>query len=184
VTDPKIVALCRELYQKHRRAFDLVFEHKLDHRSAWREHVLDLIRKTPTLRIAECWETQLRFVPPAWDVELLKDETVRRNERRVLFFEARIEHTGISLKLYIGHGPPALREKIFAMASKGGPFQPRKKLSADWTKIWGRPLATGLSPEESDDVLIARLTKQWQLFRDKDLPAIQAKVAEAGILGG
>jgi hypothetical protein len=72
VGDSEIAKLCHQIYQKHKRALDLIYEHRPDPQGATRDLLVDLIRNTAGLTYKGRFRnTYMYFYPKEWDVPAL-----------------------------------------------------------------------------------------------------------------
>lgn len=177
VSDPKIVELCQKLYRKHRRALDLIFQHRPDPRSGpMREVFEDFIRESPALTGDDSTRTYLRFTPTQWDRPNLANASGWTKTRRSLLFEVVFSPDRIFLKLTLGPGETALREAVFAVAcARPEIFKSNnvKSLSPKWHQLYQRTLVDSktLSSDEQDTVEAVG-KHEWDAFLTLDLPAI------------
>jgi len=66
-----LVKEARDLYQKHQRAFDFIFENKPSYVTSLHEHLRGFISGHKELRLDDCEEKKyFRFVPVEWDTIL------------------------------------------------------------------------------------------------------------------
>ena len=86
MSDSEIAELCRRIYQKHRRALDLIFEHRPDRQAEIRDFVEQLIGETPRLILDRSSKTEIRFLPEEWDVPALRQGAGWRSTVRMLLF--------------------------------------------------------------------------------------------------
>ena len=181
VTDSEIAQLCRNLYRKHRQAFDLVFEHRPDSGATEVSELLQ--RLIPSdgsgLELDECTRSYVRFFPTAWDgIPQQRQGSGWTKTRRVVLFEFAISAHKLSLKLLIGPGDLDVRERLFRVAqSKPEVFRAAgKTLSAKWNQVFARPfLDASVMDSEDLDARSSKLRRTWKSFLDEDL----ARVLEA-----
>ena len=181
MSDSEIARLCRQIYRQHRHAIDLIYEHRPDRRSEMRHFLEDLIREETHLVLDESNKYYIRFIPKDWDQDTLKaDETWAEKwtkTGRMLLFEFLNRDT-IGVKLTIGPGPEAVRQKLLDMALREDTFNPRRKvLARKWNNIFSRTFLK-LEPEpyedDNDDEVREKLRQEWTKFLEHDLPTIDA----------
>lgn len=178
VSESEIADLCQRIYQKHKKALDLIFEHKPDLQSDISSQIEELIQAEPSLKLDVSSKSYIRFMPRQWDIDMFNMGKGWVKSNRILLFEIENTSSILMLKLVISPGDKSVREKLFKMAS-GSPnvFKKNKKLYDKWLTIYSRKLFTQKNIQEDDiDTLIANLNKQWQRFIKEDLPPIQAAV--------
>jgi hypothetical protein len=149
VTDERVVQLCRKIYQRHRRAIDLVVEHGiLDKDEALaclvREVAVDEAVRSGLVEDQSSAKT-LRFADPALDAVpgMLSATSVRSG--RLLLYEVQIRQDRVQLVVQLGPGDAAAREAVHA-ALDCEPFR-RARLYPSYYTAYTTPL---LSPEIVD----------------------------------
>ncbi|MCL5257176.1 MAG: PD-(D/E)XK nuclease family protein, partial [Chloroflexi bacterium] len=105
VGESEIDLLCRQIYRKHQRALDIVFERRPDRQSEVRVMVEELIRATPGLVLDRTSKTYIDFGVSAWDVPALLVGKGYTISGRILTFEFANNVDNLKLRLVIGPGP-------------------------------------------------------------------------------
>jgi hypothetical protein len=175
VTDSEIAELCRNLYRKHRQAFDLVFEHRPDSGEGEVSELFhELIRDAEgTLVLDESSRSYVRFAPRAWEsIPEQKLGSGWTKSRRLVLFEVSISAQKFVLKLLIGPGDAEVRERLFR-AARGRPDvfgAVGKTLSAKWNQVFSRTFLDVsdmgiLETDERDE----KIRNTWKSFMDADL---------------
>ena len=130
--EDELDALCQQLYQRHRRAFDLIFERRADPHARIREELEHLVRANPVLQLdyaKSSARSQLSFAPVAWDA-LLPRGTLRdwSAEGRILlfWFTNRPQSLRISLQISAGTDPEDRARLIAVAEAQGSPFAVRR----------------------------------------------------------
>ena len=178
VSNSEIANLCRRLYQKHRPALDLIFEHRPDPaKEVIRGLVEDLVNKRTDLILDDCTNTLVRFLPKQWDLPQLKVARDWTKTSRVLLFEFHVMPVRLVLKLIIGPGPGELRERFFRFAQA----RPQlfnvvgKSVGMKWKSLYAREFWRARDAEdEAFDAIEIRVRQQWAAFVTDDLPALLA----------
>jgi len=118
VTDERVVQLCKKIYQRHRRAIDLVVEHGiLDKDEALaclvREVAADESARSGLVEDQSSART-LRFADPVLDAVpgMLSATTVTSG--RLLLYEVQIRRDRVQLVVQLGPGDAAAREAVHA----------------------------------------------------------------------
>lgn len=176
VSDSPIADLCRKIYQKHRRAIDLIFEHRPDLQASLREYLEQIIQENSELLLDYCSKTYVRFVHKNWDVPLLQRGDGWTPTKRMLIFEFRNYADRLSLALVIGPGPQEIRQKLFEMAQKTGDIlKPSSKtLGASFCTIYTREFLRKKDYDSSSlEDLKPKIKKTWDSFINHDLPKIE-----------
>lgn len=178
VTDSEIAELCRNLYRKHRQAFDLVFEHRPDSGAS---EVSDLLQRLipgdgSGLELDESTRSYVRFFPTAWDaIPQQRLGSGWTKTRRIVLFEFAVSAQKVTLKLLIGPGNAEVREGLFRCAqSHPDVFKAAgKTLSAKWNQVFSRQfLDSSMMDSEDIDARVSKLRSAWDAFVRKDLPRI------------
>ncbi len=174
--DPDIVALSQQLYEKHKRAFDFVYEHRPDVRAQLRTVVEDLIREHPRLKPDESRKDNIKFVVENWDTPALLTAKGWTASRRILMFETWNNPDSLNLRLYMGPGPDAIRQRLLDMVrSNPEIFVEPRSLNSRWIPIFTRQLLDREAYERPGQEERERmLRKGWEAFLEKDLPRIEA----------
>jgi hypothetical protein len=176
VSESEIAELCQAIYRKHRRALDMIYEHKPDRQGEIRDLLSNLIKEAPQLVQDASSKTYIRFALTEWDdvPDLKKGDGRWTPSKRILLFEFENNLGGrerLELKLRIGRGEQTVRQRLLDIALAHKPlFNPAKVLGNTQNEIFSR---TFLPPKSySDDDFEARISERWKTFLDADLPEI------------
>lgn len=173
--------LCQRIYQKHKRALDLIFERRPDQQAEIKSELEKLIKATPGLVLDSAAKTSIKFVPQEWDVPLLQQGAGWTPSGRILLFEFFNSASRLSLYLYIGPGPLETRQRLFDMTSVRKPLlkPTTTRLNNKWNAIYVHHYLKTVQLETADMTdLITEIHKHWTDFTARDLPAIQAALRE------
>lgn len=179
VNDSEIPELCRQLYRKHRRALDLIFEHRPDLQGQVSEELQGLIQQHSGLIMDHCSKSFVRFAPVEWDVPPLRGGSGWTPSGAILLYECLNAPDKLIIRLIIGPGPDETRKKLFDLASKSpSVFKPStKSLNAKWNTIWTRQVLKKSDMETKDfEQLQEDIKKFWERFLEQDLPAISKEI--------
>ncbi len=188
VGDPDIDALCRRIYQAHKRALDLIYKYRPDLQKTIQELLIDLIQEqeSPSLIRYPPTESLILFMPKEWDVPTLKGERDSTYSDRVLLFQFQFRNEPtkkLELMLYIRPGPELVRKQLLNMALKQSPFKiPNQALKAkSWTQIYKLSFLTPKDYEDAiDEEVKEKIKKCWADFVAHDLQTISAAVNAEG----
>jgi hypothetical protein len=177
VGDSEIVRLSRDIYQKHKRAFDFIYEHRPDVQAQIRPIVEDLISEHPRLEPDASRKDNIKFVVGEWDnaPALLTAEGWTQSGR-ILIFEVWNAPSSLDLHLYMGPGPEAIRQNLLEMVrANPNVFKMPSGVKGRWLRIFSRPLLKqeayeNLEQEEREE----ELHREWERFLERDLPGIEA----------
>jgi hypothetical protein len=185
VSESEIAELCRRIYQKHKQALDLIFDHRPDQQATLREFLETLIKENPELLPDFSNKQCVRFTSKNWESFKLRSGQGWTRSGRILLFECQNLPDSLKVKLIIGPGPKEVREKILQLAlDNQPPFRPLVKyLNKQYNEIFARSF---LSPKSyvdaNDEELAAKIREQWEHFIANDLPGIIKLVGSAEFL--
>ena len=181
VAESEIAQLCRQIYQKHRLALDLIFEHRPDQQSGIRDVLMTLIGSTDGLVLDSSAKSYVRFLPEEWDLDVLRQGSGWASSGRMLLFELLNVPRGVSLNLYIGPGPEGIRQQVFDLARSGGPpFKlTGKGLYKKWNSLYQRQfVGTDVLADADASDLEERVQKAWSAFVTNDLPVLKSTLVD------
>lgn len=179
VEDSEIQELCRRLYEKHRIAFDLVYEHRPDRALEVSQALRDALAAQPGLVPEHTSKAYVRFSTPILDRFPRIAEGWTKSGRLVLF-EFENYNEKVVLRLVLGPGPEAARSLFREHVSEQDDvFNRAKKKSG--VKWWCFHRLSWLSKkpyvELPQEELAAHLSEKLTNFVERDLPALE------GVLG-
>jgi len=180
VSESEISELCHRIYNKHKQALDLIYEHRPDRLQTVRELLEEWIKRNENLELDHCSKSYVRFIPKRLDTAILRQGSGWTGSGRILLFEADNDPDRLTIRVTIGPGPADTRRRLFDMAvAKQPPFRvSNAKLSDRWNTIVAHKLLTGKAYDLHDDDFRAELEKQWKRFVEKELPGIVHAIAE------
>jgi len=183
VGDSEIARLCQQIYRKHQRALDLIYEHRPDPQAAIRIMALDLMENTPGLALESRGKQFIRFAIPEWDVPILMAGTGWTSSGRMLLFEFVNWPNEVRLVLTIGPGPTNTRKRLFEMALANQPlFQDVSGgLKTKYNWVFSSPVLTAESYEDvGDEERERKIRKRWVEILETDLPRIDTVLKKEG----
>jgi PD-(D/E)XK nuclease superfamily len=176
VAESEIAELCRRIYRKHQRALDLIYEYRPDQQASIRQTLEELVQKSEGLTLDHSSKSYVLFAPTGWDKSAeLKSGGGWTPSGRILLFEFLNSPDRLLLRLYIGPGPVATRQRLFEMAkAHPSPFRlASKSLGQKWNSIYSGTFLTSKDYEDAtDEQLAEEIGKHWKNFVDHVLPAI------------
>jgi len=117
VGDSEIARLSQQIYQKHKRAIDLIYEHRF----AQQEHVRSVlekrIRETAELSFDKARGDKIHFGVHEWDTPTLLTGDGWSRSKRILTFEFQNFSQNLNLALFITRGDEEVRQKLFDMVN-------------------------------------------------------------------
>lgn len=176
IGDSEIAELCKKIYRKHRRALDLIYEHRPDRQDEIREILIGFVGEVSVLKPEDSTKGKVRFAVAEWDTSITMAGPGWTSSRRLLIFEWANDPDKLSLKLVLGPGDQETRHRLHAVASSAGrPFKVAKGLGAYWNTLYSRTWLTKADLAEKEiDELEPKLREQWRRFVERDLPQIDA----------
>lgn len=116
VGDNELEKICVDIYSKHKRALDLIFEYRPDTYKGIYDKLIEIIDSHPDL-IADYSNKQIvRFTTKRLDEHIEKRSEGWTDSGRILLFEFANFKNKLFLKLVIGPGDSVLREKLHKTA--------------------------------------------------------------------
>ncbi len=172
VSDSEIAELCRRIYSKHRRALDLIFEHAPDRQARIRELLEGLIKSNEGLVLDDSSKSYVRFAPKVWEPTLPRRGVDWTSSKRILLFEFLNAPQRLALKLVIGPGDAATRQRLFEIASSDTKlFRPGKTLFKKFNSIFNRSFAVA-KEQDDDETVLAGIRSEWLSFCSRELPSL------------
>lgn len=181
VPESDIAELCRGIYRKHKRALDLIFEHRPDLQTQIAEFLQELVRARDDLVLDRSPKGYIRFSSKSWDAQFLGRGSGWTPSGRLVLFEFLNDPKVLRLKLIIGPGEPSLRSKIFDLArTRKDLFQPSPtKLYDRWTTIMSHRILDVDQLETADwEAIRSQIEQRWSEFTRDLLPRIEKALRE------
>lgn len=172
--DTELEELCKRIYRKHRRALDLIYEHRPDLQDEIRRLLEGLVTEQQDLVLDEP-SKHIKFTVKDWDTEAMLFGTDWTGSCRIMLFQFENRPDYLQLKLVLGPGDSEVRRRLHEMAASGGKPLKAQKLGAKWNTLYSRSWLSkkDLVEREFED-LETRIQDRWQRFVDADLPRIKA----------
>lgn len=177
MSESEMKELCQRIYQKHKRAIDLIYEYRPDQQGALKEVLERLVKSQPMFVLDHSSKSYVRFALKEWNVPLLCQGEGWTNTGRMLLFQFNNFEDRLWLYLVIGPGPVETRQKLHDIAhGHKPPFKPAyRALNRKWNVIYQREILSSstyhrTTAEEKE----VDLQKKWAQFLEQDLPQIQS----------
>jgi len=180
VEDSQIQELCRRIYKNHRRALDLIFEHRPDRQGEIRDVLVGLLElEREKIEIDGHIKSSIRFIPKTLDFLPRRGEGWVQSGRMLLFV---LKNYGDNVKLnvLIGPGDPTIRQRLYDVAGEHPqPFGKMKKLAAKWHQLFGETWLKGsaYTDLDLDEVTGILQEKLWMLLNER-VPKVRAAFEE------
>ncbi len=185
VTDSDIARLCRQIYHKHRRALDLIYEHRPDREADIAEMIERLLRAFPELILDRSSKSRLRFLPRDWDSQTLKVAQDWTRTGRVLLMELWNDPGRLQLRLQLGPSiDEETRRRVYDTARVNQPpFVVTSPLTRRWTTLFNRSLPMAKVDEEFDpEELEGQIHQHLHAFMLNEVPLMTEALRSSGLL--
>ncbi|WP_173915970.1 PD-(D/E)XK nuclease family protein [Halobacillus sp. Marseille-Q1614] len=175
VGDEELERVCREIYYKHKKALDLIFEYKPDIYSDIAKDLKELIKQEPELILDTSSKSYTRFSTKEIDTLIEKKGNGWTSSKRILLFEFQNRNNKLVLKLIIGPGDQAIRQKIYEVI-KNNKSSFRGKLGKhnnQYTTIYTREFLPKSFEEETNyEDALKKISSKFIDFLNHDLISI------------
>lgn len=157
VEDSEIHGICRRIYQNHRRALDLIFEHRPDRAAEVSQSIESYITSQEDLIPISFNKTYLKFLPKAMDIPL-----VRHDGQIILTWLLENRNKKVQFRLEMRPGPAALRKQIYDKASSAPRIfgKPKPKLSPQFHTFFSETWISGETYNDLDDEEIGQKIRE------------------------
>jgi hypothetical protein len=186
VPDQNMNQLARRLYERHKAAFDFVFQN-MPKPEALFEIAQELVGNAPDLVKDNDGATIVRFIPKTWDGHPALNECPpdkwTKTGRHLLFeiktFNSDGMRNSVNLSLILGPAPKQLRESIYDGAQRRKFKGLVKPMGEKWSTIFSRKLLSEVQGVKLDFVAKrAAIESSWALVLEEDLPKLSEAVLE------
>lgn len=154
--------ICREIYYKHQKALDLIFEYKPDIYSEISDYITEVLGQYPDILKDNSNKTLVRFITEDLDKIIEKKGSGWTTSNRILLYEIQNRNDKIVVKLIIGPGDDIIRNKIFEIANKN--------------KNLFKGMKETLYPQYSQIFSKELLPKNYIIKFDNDIEIIQKRI--------
>lgn len=171
----EIAELCRKIYAEHKRAIDLIIEHRPEGGEEVFYKIRELVEGNSVFELEDSTGIhRVRFAVCAWDaIPGIRTSSGWTRSKRVILFEVQnnlSEDGRVRLKLYVGPTVDAIRGKILEFTKEHPETFRVGKRGDNWTQIYGTEL---LSSEDMElDGRLSVLEANWNRFVAGDLGRI------------
>ncbi|MCP3027027.1 PD-(D/E)XK nuclease family protein [Halobacillus sp. A5] len=181
VGDEELERICREIYYKHKKALDLIFEHKPDTYSDIANDLKELVTQEPGLILDTSPKTYIRFTTNELDDLIEKKGGGWTSSKRILLFEFQNKNNKLALKLIIGPGDQVLRRKIYDIAiNNKSDFRGKiGKLMNQYTTIYTQEFLPKNFEDNYDyEDILKRIKTKFDAFLRSDVHNIQQTIID------
>jgi hypothetical protein len=178
VSDSEVAELCRKIYRKHKKALDLIYEHRPDLLMDMKEFLVGLLEEESGGRVApdHSIKNYIRFCVKDWDArpgQLSGHDWTP--SKRMLLFEFQNLADGLVLKLIIGPGTAAVRKALYesALADPKVYKGALGRFTKMWTQIYKKPFLSRKDYETGEiEQMKNKVRERWGEFLARDLDAL------------
>lgn len=178
VGESEITKLCRRIYGRHQRAFDLIYQHRLSRQNTIRNIIKLLVDQKQGLILDHSQDRYIGFAIQQWEVPKLVENSGSSHPGRMLLFQFDTWLDTIPLSLFIGTGSEKVRQRLIEVANANQPpflVDDKQPSNADWYKVFERSFLTSEFYESATaDELADKIVENWTEFLKQTLPALQA----------
>lgn len=180
VEDSEIQALCEKIYNAHRRALDVLFEHRPDRTLELSQFMLGLVRAQPELDVDRATKSYIQFLARRAD-RLPHAGSGWTPSGRLVLFELEFSTQGLNFKAILGPGPQALRDMVHSVIVQHGSVFNRVhgKFTRQW---WSFHTERWIAPKRMKDAEIDEVKREaarrFEQFVAKDLPGMTDVLAQ------
>ena len=177
VSDSDVAELCRSIYQKHRQALDLIFEHRPDRQAQIKNYVSALIAQEPSIRPHGSAKSYINFGPREWDAPAQRHiEHEPSNWLPYLGVTRFLD--GLSVGMWIAPGNEEDREKLLQMAKQHQLTGFSEKLTGIYSRASAFRLLSIRDYDKTQDGIETVISEKWAEFMRDELPRVVKAVRE------
>ena len=168
VSDSTVKELCQEIYRKHKKAIDLIFEYRQDGMASIRSTATAFVDMGGMFERTGDKVSAISFVPITWKswMPISKDKWWSKEGWPLLFW-FEFSDRGVRLILEIGPGERGTRQAFLDAAVANKPtFDPQSKnVSKFYNRIYRFPMITaGTMATGDEDRMSREFSERWNTF--------------------
>lgn len=187
VGESEIEKLCQQIYRKHQRALDLIYEYRPDQQAEIKDFLCEIIRSNSQMELDHSSKTYIYFIPKKWDFPVLRKGQGWTRSGRMLLFQFINLQDSLKVTLSLGPGPDEIRQRVFDIICRHEPPFKRsfKALGKMWSTIYSRNFLTKNNyQEKSTEELREEIRRRWNEFLEHELPKMdEALLSEIERMG-
>ncbi|WP_026859688.1 PD-(D/E)XK nuclease family protein [Jeotgalicoccus psychrophilus] len=169
VGDSELKKICEEIYFKHKRALDLIYEHKPDLRTEISDELKEFIKGEKTLILDDSNKHFIRFTTNRLD-EIIPKISDWTSSKRLMLFE--IDNLNpLKIALVLGKGDDQERRELYEVARRNE-FKGISTLERHFPRLYSSQLYEYKEYENYEETL-DKVVEQMQLFISIKLPEIE-----------
>jgi len=156
VENSEIQEICKQIYEKHKRALDLIFEHRPDRALEIKDLLTNTISNRADVIGEHSTKSAIRFLPKEMDFIPRRGSGEWNKTDRLVLFEIDNKNSKVTLKLILGPGEDESRQRVYALAS-GNPNVFNKGKLKLYPKWWTFHSETWINSKQYDNLQIGEL---------------------------
>ena len=178
VGNSEIEQICQQLYKKHSKALDLIFQYKPDVELQISNYLQNKINATPSISFDSAVKSEIRFSTDVFDKKIDKISEGWTKTNRILLFMFSNYDRKLVLNLHIGPGPQQYREKIYQFCQQQPAlFKPsNRKFATKWNVVFQKKFLDKKDFEDKTfEELKEKIDKAWSSFIANELITINTE---------
>ena len=176
LSESEVAELCRRIYQKHRQALDLIFEHRPDQQAQIGQYARSLIEKTDGIVFASAGKGWVAFGLEEWKT------TLRHISNTVgIYFEFHNMPNELRLLCTVvsaSQADKADREKLFLMAEKHHFTGRQSRLNKGHYRASIVHVLSADDYDKPQEEIEALISEKWAVYLRDDLPKMAQAIRE------
>ena len=176
MSDSGVADLCRSIYQKHKQALDLIFEHRPDQQEHINDYAKLLIANEASIKPCFSKKSYIQFNPVAWDGSPLYQGQYPMCPW-FLYFQFNSDPDNLLIALLMTPGKRSYRDRLFEVAQANNfPGCPatltRLKGQGGWSRLYEKTVLKSADYETTQEEIELIISRKWVEFLRDDLPNI------------
>lgn len=155
VEDSEIQRICQRIYEKHKRALDVLFEHLPDKASEVTAMLRELISERPNQIEDHCTKSYVRFIPKDLDF-LPRVGDGWTSSKRMILFEIGNYKSKLWWRVTLGPGPKEMRDQIHRVITQH-PDVFKKATSKLYPQYWSFHGESWISAKKYEELSVPDL---------------------------
>ena len=180
LSDSDIAILCRSIYQRHKQALDLIFEHRPDQQAQIKHYVSALIEQTEGLCLGTVAKSWVTFGLEEWKASSQYENGALRylSGPSFIYFEFHNMPSDLRLLCTVSPGDSAERNKLFEMAQRNHFVGSPKKLNKGHYRPSIFQVLTPNDYEQAQEEIEALISEKWTAYLRDELPRMAKAIRD------
>lgn len=173
VGESEIEKLCQQIYRKHKRALDLIYEYRPDQLAEIKDFLCNLVNSNPLFEMDHFSKSYINFIPKTWDSAIMRSGQGWTRSGRMLLFQFTNVQDLVRISLVLGPGPDYIRNKLFDVISHHGPpfKHSLKTIGRMWSTVYSRNILTKTNyKDNTTEELLEEIRRRWNDFLEHEFP--------------